>query len=814
VTHVAERDPATDPPSPPEWPGWPTQPPGVAPTPGTRTAPPIQRHPGDILRVVVGGVLLAVTAAVAVTERVSTFERDLFRLVNHLTSALEIPLIGVMQAGAVATVPVCAVVALAARRPRLARDLAVSGTAAWLLAKVVKDVVSRGRPDTLLSGVIIRHASDTGLGFPSGHAAVAAALATAAGPFLPRRARQATWLGVALVCVGRIYVGSHLPDDLLGGVALGWIVGAAWHLAVGAPTRGISGTRVTRLLESAGFAPVAVTPVAADARGSTPFNAVTRTGSRLFVKAVDREHRNADLLFKLWRRITLRHVEDEAPFVTPKQQVEHEALLLLLAARAGVRVPGTLTGVQAGRNPALLVLEHLEGRPLDRIHPPELTPALLRAVWEQVDRLQRARIAHRDLRAANILVDAHAQPWIVDFGFAELSASDRRLAQDVAELLASTALLVGPARAVDAATDVLGLAAVARAIPLLQPLALSVSTRSAVRHHPELLAELRHLAGDRTGAEAAELDRLARIRPTTILWLVLGLFGVHLLLPQVGELHQTLDTLGQARVGWLAAALVMSAGTYLAAAVAQMGTVAPALPLGRTVAVQVAGSFANRFTPAGLGNIGVSTRYLERSGLARPEAVGASTATSLAGLLVHVVMLLAAGLIVGQGQVEHVRLPSGWLALVIVAAALALIGFTLGTVTGRTRLLAPTERSLRALAEVMHRPRRAVELFGGSFAITAFYIATLLCTLHAFGGHLGWTKVALAYLGGSAVAAAAPTPGGLGAVEAALIAGLTALGATAAPSIAGVLAFRLATFWLPIAPGWIAFRLLRKRGVI
>ena len=127
----------------------------TAPTPAAQDASPIRRHPGDVVRVVVGGVILAVSAAIAAAERVSTFERDLFRLVNHLPSVLEIPIIGVVQAGAVGAVPVCAAVALAARRPRLARDLAVSGTATWLLAKVVKEIVSRAGPDALLSGVIL-----------------------------------------------------------------------------------------------------------------------------------------------------------------------------------------------------------------------------------------------------------------------------------------------------------------------------------------------------------------------------------------------------------------------------------------------------------------------------------------------------------------------------------------------------------------------------------------------------------------------------------------------------------------------------------
>jgi uncharacterized protein (TIRG00374 family) len=115
---------------------------------------------------------------------------------------------------------------------------------------------------------------------------------------------------------------------------------------------------------------------------------------------------------------------------------------------------------------------------------------------------------------------------------------------------------------------------------------------------------------------------------------------------------------------------------------------------------------------------------------------------------------------------------------------------------------------------VLRYPRRAAELFGGSFAITILYIAALVCALRAFGEGLGVAQIALVYLGASIVAAPAPTPGGLGAIEAALVAGLTALGGDAAPSVAGVLTFRLATFWLPIVPGWIAFRMLHKRGTI
>jgi uncharacterized protein (TIRG00374 family) len=90
----------------------------------------------------------------------------------------------------------------------------------------------------------------------------------------------------------------------------------------------------------------------------------------------------------------------------------------------------------------------------------------------------------------------------------------------------------------------------------------------------------------------------------------------------------------------------------------------------------------------------------------------------------------------------------------------------------------------------------------------------LACCLAAFGAHLPLISTVAVYLAGAAVASVSPTPGGLGAMEAALVAGLTAVGAPTGPAVAAVLAFRLLTFWLPILPGWLAYRALRADGTI
>jgi undecaprenyl-diphosphatase len=383
----------------------------------------------------------------------------------------------------------------------------------------------------------------------------------------------------------------------------------------------------------------------------------------------------------------------------------------------------------------------------------------------------------------------------------------------VAELLASSALAVGATPAVTAAVRTLGREAVARSLPLLQPLALSAATRQALRSRRGLLDDLRRQAGRDSGVELAPLAPLTRIRPRTVLTLAVLGFAVHLLLPQAGEVRHTFDALRGARWEWLAAALLASAATYPAAAVARLGSVEPPLPLGTTTAVQLASSFVNRLAPGNLGGAGLNERYLERQGLERPAAFAGVGAASAAGVLVHLASLVVALILVGQAGIPHVHLPRRWPLLVAVVAAFGVVGLALRAPL-RRRLVSGLRQTWRALLTTLRRPVRAAQLFGGSVSVTFCYVLTLAICLHTFGAGLSIPRVAAAFLGGTALAAAAPTPGGLGAVEAALVAALTGLGARVGPAVAGVLTFRLATFWLPILPGWLAFRALRRQETI
>jgi undecaprenyl-diphosphatase len=199
---------------------------------------PIRRRPTDLSWLAAGTVALVLCALPVHADRVDPLEADAFRLVNDLPSVPFALVWAPMQLGNFLVVPVAVLAALAFRRWRLAAGLALAGAGVYALAKVVKHFVLRGRPSGLLDDVVVRGAAPHGLGFVSGHIAVVTALALVAWPWLPRWGRWAAGAAVAAVFLTRMYVGAHLPLDMVGGAALGLAVGALVRLLLGVPARG------------------------------------------------------------------------------------------------------------------------------------------------------------------------------------------------------------------------------------------------------------------------------------------------------------------------------------------------------------------------------------------------------------------------------------------------------------------------------------------------------------------------------------------------------------------------------------------------
>jgi undecaprenyl-diphosphatase len=192
--------------------------------------------PTEIAAVLGGGtVLTASWFVVGAVDGVPDWEARTFESVNDLSDALWPATWVPMQLGSFggALVVVLATY-VTTRKPRLTAAALLGSQAAYWSSKIVKRLVARGRPATLLTNVKVRdHAS--GVGYVSGHSAVAFALAAALTPSMPRRAGSVPLALASIVAFARMYSGAHLPLDVAGGAGLGLLCGtlARWSLGLG-----------------------------------------------------------------------------------------------------------------------------------------------------------------------------------------------------------------------------------------------------------------------------------------------------------------------------------------------------------------------------------------------------------------------------------------------------------------------------------------------------------------------------------------------------------------------------------------------------
>jgi len=432
-------------------------------------------------------------------------------------------------------------------------------------------------------------------------------------------------------------------------------------------------------------------------------------------------------------------------------------------------------------------------------------------VWEAVLRLHAHRVTHRTLTGDRILFADEGDVILLDPGGGDVAASDVQLRLDVAQLLAELALLVGPDRTVRLAAKAVGPDELVEVVPLLQPIVLHRSTRAALRRRKDVLPALRtQLLATAPGEDAAPVQ-LERVRPRTIVTLIAGLIAGYLLLGQLGRVD-LLSTLQSADWWWGLLALGLSALTYLGAAWSLSGYVPDRLQLRPLVLAQLAGSFVTLVTPAAVGGAALNIRYLQRRKV--PAAVAAASVglSQVVAFVLHIMLLVVFAAITGSQ--DHSLQPPNWVYFVIaglVVIVLTVIAIPAGRRLLRARLAPVLGQVVPRLLSVVQQPRKLAEGIGGMLLLTGAYILCLAACIRALGDSVPIASIAVVYLTGSALGSAVPTPGGLGAVEAALSAGLTAAGLPGATAVSAVLLFRALTFWLPVPVGWGAFNYLERR---
>ncbi|MFI8900714.1 YbhN family protein [Streptomyces virginiae] len=841
-------------------------------------------RPSDLVRLLVGILGIAVLLGIAAFAHGTTvgLEEDISKGTGQAPDLL-IKVAALVSSIAVLLLPVAFAIERLIKRDGLR---IADGVLAAVLAHGVTlatDLwVSQAAPDTI-QDALTRSAGGGALTDPvHGYLAPVIAYMTAVGMTRRPHWRVALWVVLLLNALTMLVNGYTTPFSIILTVLIGWSVAYGTLYAVGSPNVRPTGQHLLAGLRRVGFQPVSAMraempegPEASETgdRGRR-YHVTLEDGPPLDVTVVDREQQAQGFFYRVWRRLTLRGITTRRSLQSLRQALEQEALLAYAAIAAGANAPKLIATSELGPDAVMLVYEHLGGRTLDSLPDEEITDELSRNAWEQVRALQSRRIAHRRLTGDALVVDRSGNVILTDLRGGEIAAGDLVLRMDVAQLLATLGLRVGAERAVASAVSVLGPDTVADCLPLLQPIALSRSTRGTLRklareraeREREAVLESSRAAKAAREAEAAapgttaavsaadrkaekkalddaldgareedllsqirqqvllirpqapvEPARLERIRPRTLVSFIAGAFGAYFLLTQLAHVPLA-ETVADAEWGWVGAALAFSALSYVAAAMSLLGFVPERVPFLRTVVAQVAGSFVKLVAPAAVGGVALNTRFLQRAGIRPGLAVASVGASQLFGLASHILLLLSFGYLTGTEKTPEMT-PSrtviaGLLTVAVLVLVVTAVPFMRKFVVTRVRAL--FAGVVPRMLDVLQRPKKLVTGIGGMLLLTGCFVMCLDASIRAFGGGeaISYASIAVVFLAGNALGSAAPTPGGMGAVEATLTLGLVAAGLEKEVAISAVLLFRLMTFWLPVLPGWISFNFLTRKEAI
>ncbi|PSK70090.1 TIGR00374 family protein [Streptomyces sp. CS149] len=876
-------------------------------------------RPSDLMRLLIGIAAIGVLFAIAAFAQGTTtgLEDDISKGTEQAPDLL-IKLAGLVSSIAVLLVPVAFAIERLIKRDGLR---IADGVLAAVLAHGVTlatDLwVSRTAPGTI-QDALTQPQTAGGLTDPvHGYLAPVIAYMTAVGMARRPRWRVVLWVVLLLDAFAMLVGGYTTPFSIILTVLIGWTVAYGTLYAVGSPNVRPTGQHLMAGLRHVGFRPVAAmrTEDTPDKDGTDQgdrgrrYLVTLEDGPPLDVTVVDREQQAQGFFYRAWRRITLRTLTQRRSIQSLRQALEQEALLAYAAIAAGANAPKLIATSELGPDAVMLVYEHIGGRSLDQMEDEEITDDLVRSAWRQVKALQSRRIAHRRLTGDALLVDRSGRAFVTDLRGGEIAAGDLVLRMDVAQLLTTLGLRVGAERSVAGALAVLGPDAVADCLPLLQPIALSRSTRATLRRiarersqrEREAVVEASQAAkqaraeqagteqaaggpatasasGSASGAaaeskpgykpgskaeskaerkslrtekqaekraiddaleEAREEDllaqirrqvllirpqapvepvRLERIKPRTLFSFIAGAIAAYFLISQVTQADFG-TVVEQAEWGWVAAALGFSALSYVAAAMSLLGFVPERVSFLKTVQAQVAGSFVKIVAPAAVGGVALNTRFLQRAGVRPGLAVASVGASQLFGLGAHIMLLALFGYLTGTEKTPDSLTPSrtviaGLLTVAVLVLVVTAIPFLRKFVVTRVRSL--FAGVVPRMLDVVQRPQKLLTGIGGMLLLTGLFVLCLDASIRAFSGpdvpQLSYASIAVVFLAGNALGSAAPTPGGMGAVEGALTLGLIAVGLPKEVAAPAVLLYRVMTLWLPVLPGWIAFNQLTRKG--
>jgi uncharacterized membrane protein YbhN (UPF0104 family)/tRNA A-37 threonylcarbamoyl transferase component Bud32 len=554
--------------------------------------------------------------------------------------------------------------------------------------------------------------------------------------------------------------------------------------------------------------------------GETRFVAAAPDGTPASVVVIGRDATDARLASKAWRKLMYR---DGGSSVSASRtsQLEHRAYLLLMAAKTGVPVSEVVVAAKAGPEElAVLVLLEPAGEPYALLDPEVLDDATLDRAWAELARLHAARIAHGSIGPENLVRRPDGSTAFVDFARGEAGALPDRRIRDRVDLLVTTAALVGDERSVAAAGRALGDDGLSELLPFIESAALSPPARRALHDRKRQLKDLRGAGAAWAGVEVPELTPLRRISGTSVAMAAATFVGFYLIVAQFSgvDLWATLQT---AEVAWVLIAFLISFSPNFFGAITVQGTVARPLPYGPLLAEQ----FANNFTGligGTVANTALVIRFFQKQGL--PVAVAASSGvmSGLANGMVEMVLVVLA-LVFTNANLSTDQVGGSasdiqtylLIGIIVIGVLVTVLVLAPKLRAALRRIVGPQVAAAKEnLGQILKDPRKAVRIFGGNLCSQIAYALVLSAALHAYGADVPIATLVVINSVASLLGGAAPVPGGLGVIEAGLIAGMTAAGVEESVAVAATFTARLCTAYLPPIWGWFALGWLRRNDYI
>ncbi|MFI5778316.1 YbhN family protein [Nocardia sp. NPDC051570] len=782
------------------------------PVSGSLLQPRIRRT-SDILRVVLSALLVALVVAGSLITRPrwEALERSVSDILGILTPE-QSNIVYLLYSVAICALPFAILVRLIFRwQWKLLAGYLTAGLLAVLALSITGTGISAPQWHLAVPRQLDTFLSQF-LDDPRWIAMLAAVL-TVASPWLPASWRRWWWALLGAFVPLHLFVSLVVPSRAMFGLAVGWFVGAVIALLVGTPALEVPLDAAVRVLAGRGYTVTGFTVIRPAGPGPLLLSAETGPHHRLVVEMYGQNQRSWGMLRQLRRWLTFRSSERPAAFASMRRAVEHRALMGIAIGDLGLASNKPLTVAALDRGWTLYAHTALRGSPLAATD----NAIVLANVWRALQNMHRSQISHGDLRAEEIrIVDGRV--LFGGFMWAEFGAFESRFSADAAQLLLTTGALFGADTAVRVAIQMLGEQAVVDASRRLTKSAISAPVRKSVPEAGALMKAMREEVVHQTDADRIESARITRFSRNQIVQLVLLIGLVYVAYPYISQVPTFITELRSANWWWGLLGLAVSAGTYLGAAMALWGCTSESVNFPRLLLAQVANTFAATTTPAGVGGLALNVRFLQRNGLGAVRATAAVALQQAVQVITHVVLLVFFSVAAGvSANLAHI-VPS---ATVLYLAAGALLG-----VVGAAMFIPTVRRWLRTevrpqLAEVVHElrdlsrsPSRLAMIVGGCAAITLGAAGALWASIEAFGGSTTFVTVTVVTMIGGTLASAAPTPGGVGAVEAALIGGLAAFGVPAGIGVPAVLLYRVLTCWLPVFCGWFIMRWLTSKEMI